>query len=74
MSEDNPPCCENCIFWDYHGKDKYDGDQRDHSDCRRFPPTHGVAESKFFVAKFPQTVEYDWCGEHQFKDWKAEDQ
>lgn len=74
MSNNNDgESCEDCIYWDYHGRDTYeDWEDKDavfFSDCRRYPPISGTHQdvAKNHTGNFPVTTSLDWCGEFRRK-------
>ncbi len=61
--------CETCRFWQQWPTESLPHDRRDYGpqgQCRRNAPTmrdqdqHGTR-----WATWPDTLPYDWCGEHQ---------
>ena len=48
------PTCGTCVFF-----------RRNYGDCRRHPPVYVSAEGDYCGSfRFPETHEYQWCGEH----------
>jgi hypothetical protein len=54
------PKCESCKWWKVHNSG------RDRGECRRMPPDPGPTEHGVSVLwrVWPETFDYDHCGEH----------
>lgn len=59
------PSCATCRWWDTLNSLGHSGI------CRRMPPNGGhwrptrEAEQNWIGANWPETINDDWCGEHQ---------
>jgi len=51
--------CDSCVFWCRNDKDSVLGE------CRKNPPAVVIYPDADYGTLWPETLETDWCGEHQ---------